>query len=244
MLQEGRSLRDKQGGKACVHDAALIREVNSSSNVCRVNNNHVLPVNKTYFKPSKTARLLAILDSLAQENELSQNSLGRRLGVSGAMINSYLKELQERNLVTFQARNGKSYRYLLTAEGERLRSDMFAGYSSETIQLYSGLKNHIAEKLRRVGERGLLRLVLFGASETCEVVLSTIHGSDFKIMALVDNDAGKHGVLFQGHVVSPPQILETVKCQAVLITSYGRQNEIHEQLAPLCARRGLEIVRL
>lgn len=244
MLQDGEGAEVLAPEKACVQDARLIRGGKPSTNVCRVNKNLMLPISKHYFKPSKIARLLAILDSLAQQNEQSQNSLGKHLGVSSAMVNNYLKELQAKNLVQFQARDGKSYRYLLTPEGERLRSEMFAAYSSEAIQIYSGLKKQIAEKLQRVAQRGLYRLVLFGASETCEVVLSSIHGSDFKILALVDNDVRKHGFILQGHVVSSPHILETIQCQAVLITSYGRQNEIHEQLAPLCARRGLEIVGL
>lgn len=229
---------------ACAEETLLVRRPEASATACKVNNGHMLSLSKEYFKPSKKARILGILDSLSQENEMSQYSLGQRLGVSSAMVNNYLKELQSLNLVTFQALNGKSYRYVLTAEGERMRSSMFAAYSSEAIQIYSGLKRQIAEKLERLKQRGLLRLVLFGASETCEVVLSTLHGTDFKIMALLDNNVNKHGMLLQGHVVSPPQILDTLKCQAVLITSYGRQNEIHEQLAPLCARRGLEIVRL
>lgn len=228
----------------CANGTLLVRNSDDSATTCKVNNDHMLSLSKEYFKPSKKARILGILDSLSQENEMSQYRLGQRLGVSGAMVNNYLKELQSLNLVSFQALNGKSYRYVLTEEGERLRSEMFASYSSEAIQIYSGLKRQIAEKLDRLKQRGLLRLVLFGASETCEVVLSALHGSDFKIMALLDNNVNKHGMLLQGHVVSPPQILETLKCQAVVITSYGRQNEIHEELAPLCARRGLEIVRL
>jgi len=86
--------------------------------------------------------------------------------------------------------------------------------------------------------------VLFGASETCEVVLSALRGSRFAIMALVDNDVGKHGKLFHGYVVAPPQVLETLACQAVLITSFACQDEIFEQLEPVRLRRGLEVVKL
>lgn len=244
MLLEREKPESKDTDKACVKNEALVRKRKGTATVCQVNNRLMFQLRKQYYKPSKKARLLAILESLSQENELSQNELGRRLGVSSAMVNTYLRQLQSKKLVTFEARNGKSYRYLLTPEGERLRGEMMADYSSEAIQIYSGLKNQISAKLRKVAARGLLKLVLFGASETCEVVLSSLRDSEFKVMALVDNDPKKHGILFHGHVVSPPHILDSVPCHAVLITSFGRQNEIHEQLAPLCARRGLEIERL
>jgi len=76
---------------------------------------------RKYYKPSKDARVLAILDSLSRENELSQNELGRRLRLSGAMVNQYLKELQDAALIQYEAVNGKSYRYVLTNKGEESR---------------------------------------------------------------------------------------------------------------------------
>ncbi|MBI4958010.1 MAG: winged helix-turn-helix transcriptional regulator, partial [Desulfovibrio sp.] len=97
----------------------------------------MLLVNKTYYRPSKAARYLAILDTLAQDNMVSQNELGRRANLSGAMVNQYLKEMAETNLIEFERVNGKSYRYLLTDEGEARRRTMFSSFSSETVQIYT-----------------------------------------------------------------------------------------------------------
>ncbi len=244
MLVQLKQRDHKSLDNACADSGSLLHEQRDRQTTRLVNDQLMLHLRQCYYKPSKDSRLLAILDALSQENDVSQCELGRRLGVSSAMINQYLRDLQEKKLIVFEARNGKSYRYLLTPAGETRRGEMFAQYSSETIQIYTGLKNCIAQKMSRVQARGLSRLVLFGASETCEVVLSTLSTLPFKIVALLDNDIAKQGTLFHGHVVCPPQILDTVSCDAVLITSFGRQNEIYEQLAPLCATRGLEIVRL
>ena len=197
-----------------------------------------------YFKPSKDARVLAILDSLHRDSGLSQIELGRRMRLSGAMVNQYLKELQDDNLIRFEAINGKSYRYLLTEEGERKRRNLFSSYSSETIRIYTALKNTILDKLTPLQDKGLLKLALFGASETCEVALSALRETPFQILTLVDNDQAKQGKIFHGYVISPPHVLETIACQAVLITSFGGQEEICAQLAPIGRNNGLEIVRL
>lgn len=197
-----------------------------------------------YIKPSKETRVLAILDSLAQDSALSQYELGRRLKLSGAMVNQYLKLLQEQNLIEYRPVNGKSYRYVLTSGGERSRRQMFSDYSSETIRLYTNIKDFILSKLLMLERRGRRKISLFGASETCEVVLSALRDTGFKVVTVVDNDAAKHGVVFHGYVISSPLVLDHVDCQAVVITSFGRQDEIHQQLQPVSARRGLEIVRL
>lgn len=202
-------------------------------------------VNKTYYRPSKAARYLAILDTLAQDNQVSQNELGRRANLSGAMVNQYLKEMAETNLIEFERVNGKSFRYLLTDEGEARRRTMFSSFSSETVQIYTALKAAIVHKLANLKSRSLVKLVLFGASETCEIVLQALRTTGgFEVMALVDNDPAKAGKTLGGYVISPPVVLDSLRPQAVVITSYGCQEEIHGQLRELYGQHNVEIIRL
>ncbi|WP_316897486.1 winged helix-turn-helix transcriptional regulator [Pseudodesulfovibrio indicus] len=203
----------------------------------------MLITNGCYLKPSKSTRVLAILDALSRDSCLSQFELGRRLNLSGAMVNQYLKQLQQEGLVEFLPVNGKSYNYTLTEQGRRSRRRMFSDYSSETVRLYSTIKAFVLDKLQQLDVEGSRNLALFGASETCEVVLSAIRGTSFKIMALLDNDTQKQGQLFHGYVVSAPHVLGQVDCDAVVITSFGKQGEIYEQLKPYADRRGFQIVR-
>lgn len=199
---------------------------------------------REYIKPSKVARVLSILQALSVNSDLSQQELGRRSGLSGAMVNQYLRELAGQGLVRFVPANGKSFRYLLTDQGEDARRRMFATYSSELVRLYSSLKQSIQEKLQYLQAKGLRKVVLFGASETCEVALSALRQSSFEVVALVDNDPEKFGTVFHGQVVTSPRILEDLPCQAVIITSFGRQDEICKQIAPLARTSAMEIVRL
>ena len=196
-----------------------------------------------YLKPSKNSRVLAILDTLSRDSSISQFELGRQLNLSGAMVNQYLKQLQSDGLVEFFPVNGKSYRYTLTNEGEQSRRKMFSDYSSETVRLYSTIKDFVLDKLQILDVEGKRRLALFGASETCEVVLSALRDSRFQVVTLLDNDSAKQGQIFNGHVVSAPHVLDQVDCDAVVITSFGKQGEIYEQLKPYSEKRGFQIVR-
>ena len=220
----------------------MIRNFNHTLN--KPFGNHMLLTDKQFFKPSKDGRVLAILDYLHRDSGLSQNRLGQRTHLSGAMINQYLKGLQDEHLISFQPVNGKSYRYTLTKQGEQIRRNMFSAYASETIHIYTALKTLILEKLKPLSNKERADLVLFGAAETCEVVLTALRDTDVRIVAIVDNDARKHGEIFHGHVISPPEVLETIHCQAVVITSFGKQDEIYAQLEPIAQRKGLEVVGL
>lgn len=203
-----------------------------------------LPLDTQYFAPSRDTWVLAILDALRYDSALSQRDLAKRLGLSGAVVNQHLRELQERGLIRFEARNGKSYRYIPTAAGEDLHAEMACGFSSEAIRIYTALKRQVAARLKELSRRNIERLAFFGASETCEVALSALGTMPVKVVAVVDNDPDKQGTLFHGYVVSPPHVLEMVDCQAVLITSFGRRDEIRQQLEPLCRARGMEMVSL
>lgn len=231
-------------GEACAAGKGLLCETKTRQFGRPMNDLTVLPLRKQYYAPSKDTWVLAILDALSLDSNLSQRDLGRRLGISGAVINQRLRELQNRSLLRFEVRNGKSYRYILTPEGESLREEMVSRCTSEAIHIYTALKRHCRERLEWLRARNIIKIAMFGASETCEVVISALSDMPFKVMALVDNDVAKHGTVFHGYVVSSPRILELVDCQAVLITSFGRQSEIREQLAPLCRTRGVEIVSL
>ncbi|MGE4504938.1 MAG: winged helix-turn-helix transcriptional regulator [Desulfovibrionaceae bacterium] len=203
----------------------------------------MLVYNGAFLKPSKEARVLSVLDALSRESGLSQFELGRRLKLSGAMVNQYLNRLQEQELVRFLPVNGKSFRYELTSSGESTLRAMFQDYSSETIRLYTAVKGYVHDRLAPLSEAGKTRIVLFGASETCEVVLSAIQGSDFQILALCDNDQAKQGTLFHGYVVCSPVMLEQMEADAVVITSFGRQDEIYSEIKPLSERKGFSVVR-
>lgn len=206
-------------------------------------NTGMLITDGMYLKPSKSTRVLAILDALSRDSSLSQFELGRQLNLSGAMVNQYLKQLQADGLVAFLPVNGKSYRYTLTDEGQQSRQQMFSDYSSETVRLYTTIKDFVLDKINGLREQGMTRLALFGASETCEVVLSALRETDFQVISLLDNDKKKQGQIFNGHVVSAPHVLEQVDCDAVVITSFGKQAEIYEQIKPYSEKRGFQIVR-
>ena len=197
-----------------------------------------------FIKPTRIARELFILETLALDSSLSQHKLGESSFLSGAMINQYLRTLQDKGLIRFVPSGNKSYNYEPTEAGAALRRSMFAAYSGELVRLYSALKRCILEKVSCLESKGIRKIALFGASETGEVVLSALAESSFDVVAVVDNDTAKHGKPFKGHIICSPEVLQYIPTEAVVITSFGHQDEIYAQIAPLATSKGMEVMKL
>lgn len=203
-------------------------------------------INKKFLKPTKHSRVLAILENLTADSCISQHDMAQNTDLSGAMVNKYLKELSTNGLIELKPINGKSYSYEVTAAGEEERGNLLGQYCAEIVQIYSALKRMIETKLETLQTSGCTNIALFGASETCEVTIAALKNMNFKIMAIVDNDLHKQGSLFHGHIIHSPKILAALDLHAVVITSFGRQQEIFDQLRIMTEKikKPLQIIRL
>lgn len=204
----------------------------------------MIVLDKKFLKPSKPNRTLALLENLGSDPSLSQADLAARCALSGAMVNKYLKELRDANLLDVQPVNGKSFTYHLSEKGDQTRRILLEEYSAELVQLYSAVKTVIRDKIRVLRQHGHKRFVLFGASETCEIALSAMRDVDVRVVALVDNDPAKHGQNFNGHIIAPPALLEQLAFDTVLITTFAKQQEILSQINPIAQKHNFNIARL
>ncbi len=203
----------------------------------------MLLVNKKFLKPTKQARCVAILESLRINPCMSQAEIGRRVLISGARVNVFLRDMVKDGLIKMEPVNGKKLRYILTDKGQEVRRRLLGEYMAEIVQVYSSLKDNIKNKLREIS-RCHKKIAFFGASSTCEVVLSCIPDTNLNVIAIVDNDKNKQGTLFFGYIVSPPLVLRYIDIDAILITSFGRYSEIKMDILKIIKDKKLEIFNL
>lgn len=80
---------------------------------------------------------------------------------------------------------------------------------------------------------GISKVALFGAAETAEVVYTAIKETPLSVIAVVDNDPKRHGKTFNGFIIKKPEELKKIGADAIVITSFARQEEIHECIRQL-----------
>lgn len=209
----------------------------------------VFQLSRDFVKPSRRLRTLAILEAIAGHERLNQSRIGHLAGMSGAMVNQYLKVMQADGLVTYTPIDAKSFKYSLTATGEATRRRYLGDYLAEVVRAYSGLKRMVTEKMAGLVDAGVTSMALWGASETGEVVLAALADAAISVTLVVDSDPARHGQILGTHTIHPPEALLDTQhgVQAVVITSFGKQDEIHQCATRLMADGGaqhMEITRL
>lgn len=160
----------------------------------------------------------------------SQHLLAEKSHLSSSMVNIYIKELSQAGLITVLGKTNRSTEYHLTEKGEKKLFQDFISFSSEAVQIYATVKREIIWLLKRYETNGIRTLVLYGASDTAEIVLSAIPHTMLVVIGIVDGNPAKQGQLFNGTLIQAPETISQIDPDAVLITSFARQDEIHNNI--------------
>jgi len=190
------------------------------------------PFCSKFLSPTTKYRRFSILLAIQHTPDTSQHKIARMTHLSSSMVNNYMKVFQREGLIAVTGRTNRTQRYHLTAAGRTALMAASLAYSSEIIQLYGGAKRHLVDRLNRAYDDGVRKVALFGAADTAEVVFAAIKQTPMRVAGVVDSDPGKQGRLFNGLVIEAPEALAGRALDAVIITSFGRQQEIYE-----CAER-------
>lgn len=201
------------------------------------------PFHAEYLTPTKKFRRLSILLAIHDSPETSQHKMAEMTHLSSSMVNNYVKKLQKEGLITVSGDTNRTQRYHLTVSGRDMLISSLLSYSSEIIRLYGVAKHELAKRLRSIHEEGVRSVALFGAAETAEVVLAGMKETRLAVAAIVDSDPSKQGKSIHGLTIMSPEDLRKHKIDAVVITSFGRQQEIFEDVKKL-VRAGVKVIKL
>jgi FlaA1/EpsC-like NDP-sugar epimerase len=174
---------------------------------------------------------------------MSQHALGKEMGITGAMANVYMQALTRKKLVKVEGETNRQKQYFLTPKGNRRRRILLNEYITGVSDLYSTCKKEFEQRLRALYQKGLRRVVFFGAAETGEIAQQAAQHTGLEIVGIVDNDASKQGKKMGKIEVHSPEYIEELQPDAVVITALGHPDEIYRQLVPL-KEKGIEIRKL
>jgi DNA-binding MarR family transcriptional regulator len=196
-----------------------------------------------FFKPNRFLRELFLLIGFEQNPALSQHDIARVAGISSSMAHNYVKYFVEQELITIEGKTNRTMRYLVTPTGKQRKQELLALYSEEVVHLYTIAKNEFEKKLRSLVQHGMNTAVLFGAAATGELVYNASLPTPLQIIGVVDNDPHKHHQKFGELEVLPPTVIESLHPDGVIITAFGKPDEIYAEIKHL-QDQGIEIVRL
>ncbi len=196
-----------------------------------------------FLCPTKLFRELNMLLSIGADPWMSQHSLAKKMGITGAMANFYMKDLIEKRMVVAEGETNRQKRYFLTPKGKRRRRKLLNEYLSGVSDLYSLCKKEFEQRLSEIYRKGLRRVVFFGAAETGEIAYQASSNTELTVLGVVDNDPKKHQKRMGAIEVRSPECIPELNPEGVIITALGRTEEIYKQLLPL-RKKGIQVKRL
>ncbi len=186
----------------------------------------VKPYQSKFLAPNKRYRRFSLLLCIMKNSHITQKQLGRETCLSSAMVNNYIKELSKDGLLNVSGDSNRDMAYYLTQDGQEYVSGNFLSFSAEIVQFYASVRREIVELLIKCYQSGIRTIVLYGASDTAEIVYSAVQKTELAVTGVVDNDPQKVGALFYGTVIQSPSRINDIRPDALIVTSFARQNEI------------------
>lgn len=178
------------------------------------------------IKPSKELRKLNILSAISSNPSISQRKLAQLVMVTSTMVNNYLRDLTQEQLVSMDGETNRTIQYHITEKGATEKAKLLNNAWKELIQMYGVIKQELRSILTELKKKGVKELALFGAAETGELVCQICSTLGIKIEIVLDSDRAKWGSLLLNTPVRPPTDLVSINCKDILITSMGYTEEI------------------
>ena len=167
-----------------------------------------------------------LIVELQRGSNVSQRALARRLGVAVGTVNRLLGDMVEAGYVEVFNREVRPFAYKVTDDGRRYERRLGLEQYSWILGRLRRLEQRIRATLYELQSRGLQRVVFYGAGDVMEATYRVASGVGLQIVGVVDDDPTKQGPRKDGLVVQPPDAINELEPDAVLITTLRHAEEI------------------
>jgi len=196
------------------------------------------------FKPPQEIRELNLLQELEKNPIISQRDLSHKFGIALGVTNACLKRMARRGWIHIMNLDHRRIGYYLTPKGLAEKTKLTLRLVSWTVQHYSTLKDIIGQRLLEMQNEGVERIVFYGVSDEMEIAYVTLQGSTLKLVGIVEDEKGMNRREVFGFELKGVNQIETLKPDAVLITSLTDLDEKEENLTKLLDLRKVRIANI
>ncbi len=179
-----------------------------------------------FLIPTKQLRRLSVLTTIAHNPKVSQHKIGKATHMSSAMVNNYIKTLQEDGLIRISGQTNRTQKYHLTDDGRDELLTLFHSYSAEIFSLYSITKQQLIKKLTDIHRSGVTAVALAGISDTAEIIYAAIRETPLQLTAVCDTDEHRQGIAFNEYIIQPLEYLRAIQTDAIIIGTRSEQEKL------------------
>lgn len=131
---------------------------------------------------------LDLLDTIAEDEAVSQRNIAERLGVALGLTNAVLKRCVKKGFLKIGQAPARRYAYYLTPQGFAEKSRLTAEYLGHSLRFYREARQEFADIFGYCSTRGWHRVALVGASELAEIATLAIPNAQMTIVGVLDSE--------------------------------------------------------
>ena len=178
-------------------------------------------------KQREESLTLEILETIEQQNDVTQRHLADRLDVALGLANSYLKRCVRKGLVKIHQAPANRYLYYLTPKGFAEKSRLTAQYLSSSFDFYRRAGDSLTVVYKQCRKNGYERILFCGVSELAEIasLRASEHGIHF--VGTFDPYSDLKSFL---HMPVWQSLTDIDDYDACLITSLTQANDLYSLL--------------
>lgn len=187
-----------------------------------------------FFTPTAELKELAILQFIETNEDTTQKELGEIANAAPSMINVYINDYEENGYIVRQYLSSKIVKYKITQAGIRRKNFLLITYLHELMKLYKLAKENIERFLKNLEDKGYKNILLYGAGEVAETILSVIRDREniikLNIVGIIDDDMKKQGKIILGYKIISSDMIKKYNHDAIVITSYTYEDKIRKRM--------------
>lgn len=193
-------------------------------------------MNNDFFKPTPLYKEFKILDLIKNDPNVTQRTISQVVGISVSMVNDYFDLYEKNGYLIRKYQSKKNISYIITKKGIERMKYLNIGFLNASQSIYTYAKHNITVFLDQIINKGFKNLLLYGAGEVAEILLTTISNDNnipLNIVGIVDDDEAKQGNKLVNINIFSKDSIKKIKHDGILISSYTHSKTIFQNLLDL-----------
>ena len=186
-----------------------------------------------FFSPTSELKELLLLQHIEKKPDTTQKEIAKVVSGAPSMVNVYIDNLEKRNYMVRDYKSAKIVYYNITPEGIKRKNYLAITYFHELLKLYRMAEENIENFLQVLVNKGYKEVLIYGAGEVAETILSVIktkQNRPLKVVALIDDNIKKYGESLLGYKIISTNEIKKYCHDGIVITSYTFEDEIMNRL--------------
>ena len=136
---------------------------------------------------------LSLLQSIANNADITQRSLAKRLGLALGLTNNYLKECIKSGLIKVEQIPANRYLYYLTPKGLTEKATLMSSYVNRSMHFFREARLEAEQFFTLCHQQHYSRVALVGNNDLSDIALLVAKSFDIELQAVttVDNVKGR-----------------------------------------------------